>query len=445
MKRLVSLLVLVLLLVNSCVLVTATDACSISANDVSVKAGGRFDVNLNVYGNKGLAALSLAVEYDSMDIELIDVVNGEVFEDSALSTSSDKDENPYKINWVDIDLNGANTDGKLATLQFKASEDSLTTTTSVKLSVVQAFDSDMNDVSIYTQDVNVKIDGGNKKVKGIELTSPEKTLYKVNESLDVTGMKVEALYSDNTKADVTDKASIKGFDSSVAGTKLVVVSYKDFSSAFKTEIESSGDMLYIESKEVKAVAGELIELPVEIMNNPGITGVEAKFSFDENLFSVNNISNGDVFESSHMTVGSNSKKVLWNDSKAKTNHSENGTLGVIEVKVNETVEIGAYPVKLDLCKVVDCDLNTVNAYDNELFIKVYGRKYLFADANGDGKSNVKDASLIQKYIAGAKVDIDKDASDCDADGIISILDATKIQKLITESITDESYETFIYI
>ena len=273
-----------LLLVNSCVLVTATDVCSIGADDVSVKAGERFDVNLNVYGNKGLAALSLAVEYDSMDIELIDVVNGEVFEDSALSTSSDKDDNPYKINWVDIDLDGANTDGKLATLQFKASEDSLTTTTSVKLSVVQAFDSDMNDVSIYTQDVNVKIDGGNKKVKGIELTAPEKTQYKVNESLDVTGMKVEALYSDNTKADVTDKASIKGFDSSAAGTKLVVVSYKDFSSAFKTEIESSEDMLYLESKEVKAVAGELIELPVEIMNNPGITGVEAKFSFDENLF-----------------------------------------------------------------------------------------------------------------------------------------------------------------
>lgn len=435
MKRLVSLLVLVLLLVNSCVLVTATDACSISADDVSVKAGGRFDVNLNVYGNKGLAALSLAVEYDSMDIELIDVVNGEVFEDSALSTSSDKDENPYKINWVDIDLNGADTDGKLATLQFKASEDSLTTTTSVKLSVVQAFDSDMNDVSIYTQDVKVKIDGGNKKVKGIELTAPEKTLYKVNESLDVTGMKVEALYSDNTKADVTDKASIKGFDSSAAGTKLVVVSYKDFSSAFKTEIESSGDMLYIESKEVKAVAGELIELPVEIMNNPGITGVEAKFSFDENLFSVNNISNGDVFESSHMTVGSNSKKVLWNDSKAKTNHSENGTLGVIEVKVNEKVEIGAYPVKLDLCKVVDCDLNTVNAYDNELLIKVYGRKYLFADANGDGLVNIVDATEIQKYLADI-VEFDetaKKSADFNSDNRISVVDATDIQKYLVNN------------
>ncbi len=448
MRKLVSLFVVILLLINSSVFVTASEICSISASDINAKAGESFDVDINITGNKNLMALSLAVEYDSSIIKLESIENGRVFSDDSLITSSNSDI-PYKINWVDLSLKGTSLNGQLASLKFNVAEDSISCTTSIKLSVEQAFDSDLNDVVIVTQDVNVRIEGGSKKIKGITLTPPDKTKYKLNETADFTGMKVKALYSDTDSTDVTENAIVTGFDSSKSGTKLVVVSYKGFSTAFKIDIESSENTFYLERREIKAVAGDVVEIPVEIMNNPGITGIETEVSFDKELFSIQNVSNGNVFESGYMTVGGNSSsspyKILWNNSKARNNYSKNGTLGIIEMAVNESAKVGSYPVKLNLCSVVDYELNNVNSIDSEVSVNIFSRKYLFADANSDGRTNVKDASIIQKYIANANVTIDKEASDCEPDGIISILDATKIQKLNVELTEDENYGTYIFV
>lgn len=447
MKKLVSLLAIMLLLINSCVLVTALEECNVSSNDVCAKAGEAFTVDINISGNKSLMALSLAVEYDSSIIKFESAENGIVFSDDSFTTSSSSD-NPLKINWVDLSLGGTSSNGRLATLKFKVADDSLSCATSIKLSVEQAFDADMNDVMIEAQDINVRIEGGSKKIKGITLTPPDKTKYKVNEPADFSGMKVTALYSDNSSADVTENALTTGFDSSKSGARLVVVSYKDFSSAFKIDIEASNDTLYLESKEIKAVAGDIVEIPVEILNNPGITGIETEISFDKDLFAIQNVTNGNIFENSYMTIGginSSPYKIFWNNSKARSNYSKNGTLGTIEMAVNENARVGSYPVKLHLSNVVDCELNKVNSIDSEVSLNIYSRKYLFGDANSDGRTNIKDASVIQKYIANSSVMIDKEAGDCEADGVISILDATKIQKLNVELTVDENYGTYIFV
>lgn len=448
-KKLISLLTVMFLLANSCVLVNASTNCVIYSDEVNTKAGTVFDVGVNISGNTGLAALSIGVEYDDTVLDLVGSANGKVFSDSSFSTSSNQNENPYKLNWVNVDLSATKTDGELVELSFRVSDDSLMCTSVIKLSVLQAFDSDMNDVSINTENINVNVSGSNKKITGISLTPPDKTKYKVNEEMNLKGMTVTALYSDNTFSDVTEKAEVKGFDSSKSGKKLVVVSFKDFSSAFSIDIESSEDILYLSSKEVKAVAGEIVQIPFEIVNNPGITGLEAQICFDNELFTIHNVTNGNVFGSSYMTVGGNKSlspyKLLWNDSKARANYKSNDLLSVVNIEVSKNVKVGAYPIKFDLCKAVNSNLNSVAISDNEAVINVYGKKYLFADADSDGKITVKDASIIQKYIAGANIGFDVDAGDCDGDKKISILDATKIQKFITELEEDVNFGTYFYI
>ncbi len=56
------------------------------------------------------------------------------------------------------------------------------------------------------------------------------------------------------------------------------------------------------------------------------------------------------------------------------------------------------------------------------------------DANMDGQVNIKDATAIQKYIAGLTTEADLDFSyknsDVDTDGKVTVKDATKIQKFI---------------
>ncbi len=55
------------------------------------------------------------------------------------------------------------------------------------------------------------------------------------------------------------------------------------------------------------------------------------------------------------------------------------------------------------------------------------------DADGDGVVNIKDATMIQKYISGLATadEINTELADCDADGEITIKDATNIQKYLS--------------
>lgn len=53
-----------------------------------------------------------------------------------------------------------------------------------------------------------------------------------------------------------------------------------------------------------------------------------------------------------------------------------------------------------------------------------------ADVNMDGKTNVSDATALQKYVAGFEIEIDIKIADVNGDGKIDVTDATYIQKAI---------------
>ena len=54
----------------------------------------------------------------------------------------------------------------------------------------------------------------------------------------------------------------------------------------------------------------------------------------------------------------------------------------------------------------------------------------WADINGDGKTNISDVTLLQKFIAGMDIEIAEAKADANGDGKISVADATYIQKVL---------------
>lgn len=64
-------------------------------------------------------------------------------------------------------------------------------------------------------------------LSSITVTPPTKTEYSTGDSLDTAGMVVTAKYTDNTTRDVTQAATLSGFDSSAAGQVTVTVSYTE--------------------------------------------------------------------------------------------------------------------------------------------------------------------------------------------------------------------------
>ena len=69
------------------------------------------------------------------------------------------------------------------------------------------------------------------------LNYPSKTSYYVGEELDVSGLEIEAVYSDGSTSVVTVTSDmVSGFDSSVVGTKTLTVTYEDCTVNFDVEV-----------------------------------------------------------------------------------------------------------------------------------------------------------------------------------------------------------------
>lgn len=77
-----------------------------------------------------------------------------------------------------------------------------------------------------------------KALASITLVPPSKLTYAIGESLDKTGMKVTAVYIDQSTEDVTALTAITGFDSNAAGSKIVTVSYSGKNTVFTVIIDN---------------------------------------------------------------------------------------------------------------------------------------------------------------------------------------------------------------
>ena len=105
----------------------------------------------------------------------------------------------------------------------------------------------------------------NVSLTGIEIVSePDKTSYIVGEDLDLSGLEIEATYSDGSTSYVDVSLDmVSGFDSSVARTQTLTVTYGDCTATFDVEVvENSVSSLNITSTPSKTsyYVGEDLDL-----------------------------------------------------------------------------------------------------------------------------------------------------------------------------------------
>lgn len=87
---------------------------------------------------------------------------------------------------------------------------------------------------------------------------------------------------------------------------------------------------------------------------------------------------------------------------------------------------GTYTIEINCSRMISCD-NRSTSFEVEI-----ARKIVNGDANLDGVVTIDDATLIQRYLADLDT-IDSEAiesADADGDGIISIKDTTLIQRFL---------------
>lgn len=81
-----------------------------------------------------------------------------------------------------------------------------------------------------------------RTLEEITVTPPIKTEYEYGEELDLTGLKVVAVYSDRTEEDVTGEISVDGYHANIAGEQKIRVTYKDRAREFAVTVKEKTEV-----------------------------------------------------------------------------------------------------------------------------------------------------------------------------------------------------------
>lgn len=195
-------------------------------------------------------------------------------------------------------------------------------------------------------------------VKAMTLTSftldtkPTKTEYNVGEELDLTGLSMTAKYEHGRTetVDINDCA-ISGFDKDKAGIQVVVISYRGSNVAFVVNVKQIIEQTaMVRTKNVAAVNGSTIAVPVNIINNTGISNLELNVSYDKNVLTNADIKASELLSNGTFNVAVSeetddfiTQTITWS---ADSDMAKNGTIFTAYFTVSGDAIAGNYPIEV---------------------------------------------------------------------------------------------------
>ena len=258
-------------------------------------------------------------------------------------------------------------------------------------------------------------------------SNPTKTTYLEGESLNTSGLKIMANFSDGSNRDVTSASSLSGYDST-PGIKTVTVSYSGKTTAFTVTVRSkSPTSISVTTNPTKTdyVVDEAINL----------SGLVVKATYDNGTSAI--ITNYDVFTDG-LTTDAGTKNVtvmyVYNDIMKTTSftitvsdivstvtfNANGGTCGTTNKSVTYKSTYGSLPVPIrsgytfkgwytaDSGGSQINETTMVTIKENQTLYAVWEKTpstHTPGDINDDGSVNNKDLTRLMKYLAGDDVTI----------------------------------------
>lgn len=192
---------------------------------------------------------------------------------------------------------------------------------------------------------------------------------------------------------------------------------------------------------VTGIAGESVEVTIDISNNPGIASLVFDVEYDSAL-TLTNVEFSNSFGPYVTTppTYTNPQKVTLisplQDVKA------NGMLATLTFKIAENVadEYEAYVnVSYSASKIFNSEGDPVATVSENGKVSVF--RGIAGDINADREVDTKDAILLFRYVAGWDVDVDPLSLDCNGDGDVDTRDAIALFRYIAGWEVDIYYGT----
>jgi|GEM_PF-985749 len=168
------------------------------------------------------------------------------------------------------------------------------------------------------------------------IESPPKTVYYVNDTLQISDFVLAVKYNNGMQKDIKDNSSVNyKYDFSSTGNKNIEITYSENGILLKTDytvsvIDSSN--IYSE-KDIIVNSGEELTVPIYISGNNGMSGFRIKLTYDVNSFTPMSVTAGSLL---NLSDDSSAFSMLESNAGA----DPNGILDVVWTSTENIVDNG---------------------------------------------------------------------------------------------------------
>ena len=404
--------------------------------------GEEIKVNVTFAQNPGVTGAELIMDYDADKLEFVGFENGQIL--SNMMFNDKYNGNQLYISWVN-DAN-AEGDGIILTMTFKIKDTCFVgDTAAVSIVSFKAHDYDINDVEFNPIDGEISV----VEHSWTEWTYTWNADYtactaKREQNCGCGAVQSQTVRSAIVSKDCTTITYLAHFTNG-AGDQSVAVDIEDHSYEVSgsedgneltytcpdcgdsyTEAVEAGNGKFVVS-EAAGKNGDTVEITVSILNNPGVSFAQLVMNYDEAVLKLVDIKNSGLFE--NVTVEGN---VLTLGGKNEVGDITGN--GVVVTLVFEIVAEADQETTVGITYTSNVITNfngepVVMGIDNG---KVVVYTYLLGDVNRDGIVDIKDVTVLRRYLAGtvAEEDVDLLAADCNEDGVVDIKDVTILRRYL---------------
>lgn len=414
--------------------------------------GEEVKVNVTFAQNPGIAGAELILAYDADKLEFVGFENGQIL--SNMMTNDKYNGNQLYISWVSDD--NAMGDGVVLTLTFKIKDTcAVGDTAAVSIVSFKAHDYDTTDVEFNPMDGNVSV-VDHSWGEWVYTWNAEHTACTAKREQDcgcgaVQSQTVRSViisrdcetivylaHFTNGAADATETVAINEHTHIVSGSddgKTITYTCTACGDSYDVIVAESAEaskLPVLTVSNVQGFVGQTVEIPVVLSNNPGLKAMEFTVTYNAALKLVD-VKDGGLFGSFAWNAGAartGSAIITLGGENEIADTTTNGTAVTLVFEIVDASENANVSVSYMSGDVYSGDTGAMDVVIDNGSVAI--KTFMLGDVNKDGVVDIKDVTILRRYLAGtvAADTVDAPAADCNEDGVVDIKDVTVLRRYL---------------